>query len=114
MNLDQDKLEALERLPLLRGKHRSRAEGQCAMELVSYLAGEPWSDAPACACPILTAFVVRYNDNSDDEQRQLLKPFLPALIGTRGDGKSELRAWLALDWFVREAMPAWLDLAGSA
>lgn len=34
-------------------------------------------------------------------QRQTLKPFLPRMVGTAGDGQDEARAYLALDWLVR-------------
>lgn len=31
----------------------------CVMQMVSYVANEPWSDQPECACPILTQFAIR-------------------------------------------------------
>jgi hypothetical protein len=38
-----------ELVPVLsRGKHRNPRRGACFMELASYLAGERWSDQPAC------------------------------------------------------------------
>ena len=41
-------------LPVLsRGKHRNPRKGACFMELASYLAGERWSDHPACTHPLL-------------------------------------------------------------
>src|SRR6266545_4298303 len=36
------------------GKHRSPRTGACFMELASLLAGERWSDHPACTHPLLT------------------------------------------------------------
>ena len=42
---------------------------------------------------------------------RLLKPLLPRLIGTRATPEiHERRSYLALDWLIREATPAWLDL----
>ena len=38
---------------LSRGKHRNPRKGACFMEFASYLAGEPWSDHPACTHPLL-------------------------------------------------------------
>ena len=35
------------------GGHGGIDEGMCVMEAVAYVAGEPWSDAPACACPVI-------------------------------------------------------------
>ena len=43
-------------LPILSpGRHRSPRTGACFMELASLLAGEPWSDHPACTHPLLAA-----------------------------------------------------------
>jgi hypothetical protein len=75
--------------------------------------GEKHTAAPSCTSPVLTSFLVRLNDSLPDEARQQLKPYLPKVIGTRGDGKDELRGWLASDWLIRTALPTWLDLAGA-
>ena len=43
-------------LPVLsRGKHRNPRKGACFMEFASLLAGERWSDHPACTHPLLAA-----------------------------------------------------------
>jgi hypothetical protein len=42
---------------LRRGKHASPEKGVCVMELASMLAGEPFSDRPACACPLTAALL---------------------------------------------------------
>jgi len=64
------------------GAHPSRAAGMCAMEFVSYIAGEPHSYDPACVSPLLTGFTIRLNDHMNESVRQRLKPFLPRLVGT--------------------------------
>ena len=46
----------LETITLEKGAHASFAKGVCAMELVSYIAGEPFSDHPKCTSPVLAAF----------------------------------------------------------
>src|SRR6266702_1305133 len=51
---------------LSRGKHRSPRKGACFMELASYLAGERWSDHPACT-------------------RARLAELIPSVIGLAGD-----------------------------
>ena len=109
--IEQSRLEELERLTLMKGSHAAREAGMCSMELVAYIAGEPHSDHPACACPVLTSYVIGLNDAWDDEQRQKLKPYLVALVGTRDDAKRELRGWMAIDWIVREFTPTWLEAA---
>lgn len=73
-------------LPVLsRGKHRNPRKGACFMELASYLAGERWSDHPACTHPLL-AFVARLvNDHTSDEGRSRLAELIPSVIGLTGD-----------------------------
>jgi hypothetical protein len=97
---------------LSKGSHPTPDAGRCAMEWVSYLAGEPHSDQPVCVSPVLKAFCISFNDALDDEQRQKLRPYLARTIGTAGDGLDEQRAWMAADWLIRTFTPAWLDLAG--
>lgn len=46
---------------LKHGSHKSFEDGACLMECVAFVAGEPHSDAPACASPVLTRFGVRLN-----------------------------------------------------
>jgi len=112
MTVQPDLLSILDTIELDKGSHTSIDQGACVLELVSYVAGEPWSDHPACASPVLTNFCISLNDRWDTEQRQTLKPFIPRIVGTRDDGKDELRGYLALDWLIRTYTPAWLDLAG--
>ena len=111
--LPPEKLALIEGLRLAKGAHKNIEAGACAMELVSFIAGEPWSDHPACVCPVLGAFVRSWNDGlSDGERDPLLRPLLGRLIGTRGsDELAERRALMAADWLVRVNTPAWLRLA---
>jgi len=77
-----DALTNVKTVQLVAGAH-SPAEGKaCVMEVVSMLYGEPFSDAPACACPVLSAFARRFNDWLTDEERQLLWPFTLRLGNT--------------------------------
>jgi hypothetical protein len=72
-------------LPLLsRGKHRKPRNGACVMEYASYLAGEKWSDHPACTHPLLGELARQVNDFSSDEARQVLVEFVPDMIGLTG------------------------------
>jgi hypothetical protein len=98
---------------LSHGKHDDPADGRCAMEWVAYLAGEPHTDQPVCVSPILRTYGIALNDAWDDEQRQKLRPYLARCIGTAGDGRDKERAWLCVDWLIREYAPAWLDLVPS-
>ena len=96
---------------LAHGTHATPAQGRCAMEWVSYLAGEPHSDHPRCVSPVLRAFCTMLNDALEDGPRQRLRPYLARTIGTAGDGLDEARSWIALDWLVRSYAPAWLAAA---
>jgi len=67
------------------GKHRTPRSGGCFMEFASYLAGERWSDHPACTHPAL-AFLARLtNDCSSDRNRSQLAELIPSVIGLNGD-----------------------------
>ena len=94
------------------GAHASPDDGRCAMEWVSYLAGEPHSDQPRCVSPVMRAFCIALNDGLEESPRQRLRPYLARTIGTAGDGIDATRAWLALDWLIRTHTPTWLAAAG--
>jgi hypothetical protein len=55
------------------------------MELASLLAGEPFSDHPACTHPLLAAVARQVNDHTSDAGRQRLAELIPSLIGLTGD-----------------------------
>jgi hypothetical protein len=99
--------------PLGRGSH-TPGHDVCVMEAVAYVAGEPWSDHPQCACPVITSFLIAWNDGlADDERDALLRPLVPRIVGTRSTATVEhRRALMAVDWLVRDHAPAWLRLAG--
>lgn len=86
-------------LPILsRGKHESPVAGACFMEYASFLAGERWSDAPACTMPLLATAARLVNDLVDDVTRQSLAVHIPRVIGTATDDlvlQVRLAAWCA-------------------
>src|SRR4051795_9579975 len=77
---------------LSRGKHRSPRRGACFMEFASFLAGERWSDHPACTHPLLAQLARQINDVTGDAGRRRLVPLIPSVVGRLGDG----RTWLTL------------------
>jgi hypothetical protein len=84
MSRDDRQLPAL--LPTLsRGKHRSPRKGACFMEFASLLAGERWSDHPACTHPLLAAVARQVNDLTSDAGRARLTELIPSVIGLTGD-----------------------------
>jgi hypothetical protein len=112
--LDLDKIE------LQHGGHDAPPDGtnpadiaMCVMEAVAYVAGEPWSDHPKCASPMLTEFLIRLNDRLSHENRQLLKPYIVRLVETNtGLADEETRKWMLRDWLVHEWGAARLRAAG--
>jgi len=110
----EDRLRKFESWSLKSGAH-SPDSTFCVMEAVAFVAGEPWSDHPECACPIISSFLRSWNDSlpSDAERDRLLKPLIPELVNTRRTKKIELaRGLMAADWLIRVHTPAWLRLAG--
>ena len=90
---------------------------RCLFEWYNWLTRHQHTDdRPPGVSPVLHQFGMRLNDVLPDGTRQQLVRFLPngadRLAGTAGDGKDEVRGYLALDWLVRVSLPAWLDLAG--
>lgn len=62
-------------LPVLSsGTHLTPDDGACVMELVSVLAGEPFSDQPHCTDPTLATVARVVNDEMSDRARQTLIP----------------------------------------
>ncbi|WP_433500747.1 hypothetical protein ACQP1K_10810 [Sphaerimonospora sp. CA-214678] len=55
------------------------------MELASYLAGERWSDRPACTHPLLAGLARLVNDHTSDSARHRLAALIPSVIGVTGD-----------------------------
>lgn len=93
-----------DRLPVLsRGKHRSPRKGACFMELASYLAGEKWSDHPACTHPLLAGVARSVNDHISDEGRPRLAILIPSVIGLTSDDPHAI-AHIALRC-ARKALP---------
>ncbi|GAA4432382.1 hypothetical protein GCM10023169_38050 [Georgenia halophila] len=69
-------------LPMLgRGKHRNPRKGACFMELASHLAGERWSDRPACTHRLLGHLARLVNDCTSDAARPRLATLVPSVIG---------------------------------
>ncbi len=111
-----ERLAQLAELPIHRSSHSTFESGHCAMELVAWLANEPHSDRPSCACPVISRFVVNWNDGIkiDEERTAALRPLLPIIVGTRSTKDVERRrGWLCADWAVRDSAPAWLEWAAS-
>ena len=55
------------------------------MEMASFLAGERWSDHPACTHPLLAALARLVNDHTSDAGRGELVELIPSVVGLTSD-----------------------------
>lgn len=79
-------LSRLDIMPILSaGRHRSPRSGACFMEFASYLAGERWSDHPACTHAGLAHLARAVNDLTSNEGRSRLTSLIPSVIGLTSD-----------------------------
>ena len=111
-------------ITLARGSHPAPPDDcgnpeRCLFEAYNRAARHTHTDSrPPGVSPVLHRFGMRLNDLLPDEKRQRLAIYLPKpgvpspLDGTAHDGRDVTRAYMAADWAVRTAAPAWLDLAG--
>ena len=85
MNSLETNEQKLAGITLKLGIHADREDGMCAMEAAAYLAGEPHTDHPVCACPAITTFVINWNDSLPDDaaRNRWIKPLVPLLVGSR-------------------------------
>jgi hypothetical protein len=56
------------------------------MEMASVLAGQPWSDHPACTHPLLAQLARLVNDHTTDAARDRLAVHIPSVVGLTGGG----------------------------
>ena len=96
-----------------KGAHGSFQDGNCAMELVAFMAGEAHSDHPICSSPLIGDFVRAWNDAMDVTERQRLAPYLIRVVGTAGTEEQELeRRKMLRDWIFGVLVPTNLRTAG--
>ena len=90
--------------------HSGPDQGMCVMEMVSFLAGEEWSDNPPCSSPIISRFCQVINDRMGQEFRDRLQTYVPRLIGTASPEHDADRAgylvWSSIRVFAPIAMRA--------
>jgi len=88
------------------GAHAKPSDGACLMEYVSLLAGESWSDHPACTHPVLAAAARVINDRLDDGNRHLLIPLIGRLMGTAGPVDDDALILWCKQWALAAARSA--------
>jgi hypothetical protein len=92
-----------------RGVHANPHRGCNVLEYASVLAGERWSSRPRSVHPALADVADMVNDQMTDDNRQLLAPLAPWLLGT---GTADLRAWPAIAGACIRAALAWASEPG--
>jgi hypothetical protein len=86
--------------------------GLTIMEAVSHVAGVPLSERPSCTSVLLAKFVSDWADDLDDVERdRLFIPLVPHLVGAHRVNAAYF-GHLAMAWLLRDALPAWLRVAG--
>lgn len=87
------------------GDHQPGEGKACAMEYVSVLAGEPFSDEPACTNHIIAVVVQNINDALSDTARPRLIPYLERLARS-GYDSPELTLAMAIHCGANPPGPA--------
>jgi hypothetical protein len=78
------------------------------MELASMLAGEPFTDQPESACPVIASFLRAYNDVVDDSRRQDLYAYASKVVGsTRSAAVQRARADRLAAWALEMRQRRW-------
>jgi hypothetical protein len=92
-------------LPVLsHGSHGYPTEGACVMEMVSFLAGERFSDDPECVNYIIKAQAISINDLVSDDNRNQIALMIPRFMNTQ-----DLNDNLEFTKEAREARVAFLE-----
>jgi hypothetical protein len=97
---------------LRKGHSDNPARGACAMDAVNWLVHGKHGDAPECACPIITKYVIAGNDAMPDDVRQRLIPYLHRIAGSRSAKHEAARLRVIVLGAVRVFVPLSLDAVG--
>jgi hypothetical protein len=90
-----DPAAAPDLMPVLaRGRHKDPTRGACFLEYTSLLAGEAFSDEPACVDRELAAILRQANDRLTDADRPHLVPLLGRAVGLVVPPPSTVAGWV--------------------
>lgn len=100
-------IDTLAKIKLSHGKHDSAKDGLCVMECVAYVAGEPHTDHPECACPVVTEVAIYANDYYQPQHGEALARRVVELAGSKvGPTPTHARIYFLSDYVFRIALPA--------
>ena len=98
--------EVLSRIPLSPGKHYENAAQKCVMECVAFVMGEPHTDHPRCACPVVTRIAMHVNDGFvPNDGGDLSRRILQLAGSNRGEAVTRERAYFLTDYAFRTLVP---------
>lgn len=102
-------------MPVLsKGSHIKPSQGACVMEMVSFLAGEEWSDTPDCSNRRITIAAQLVNDNVENRNRHLILKDFDRLFNTALSVEDDTKFALALaDYFGAPPNSIIIELSGS-
>jgi hypothetical protein len=104
MDVDRRLEHLCERITLVKGVGSRRRGELCVMSFVALLAGEPHTDHPASASPLIRNLAILVNDAMPEEARQRLKPFAARIVGTN-DGCDRDRVEVLRQSLAMEILP---------
>lgn len=94
-------------IPVLsHGGHKNPKDGACVMEMVSYIAGEHWTDRPDCVHEVIQEIARNVNDFVSDDNRNVITEMIPRFIGT-----DKIKGKKRLTQLTAEKMQAHPDMA---
>ena len=94
---------------LRRGKTDHPANGACLLDAGMWLVYGRIGDEPPCSCPVIRRYGIGLNDTMDDEQRQLLKPFILRIVGNRDPAAEPERLHYIVLETARQVVPLALE-----
>ena len=111
--------EQLANVELKHGSHSSIKQGHCAIEWLSYVANEPFSDSPPCMREkgTLRSMAIKMNDRMPEAVRNSVafkRAILACLTAEASPEMEKRRAFRAADWAVRESTPFAFESAAAA
>lgn len=82
-----ERLALLPKLTVYSGNHKEPSNGEpagCANELISWVAGLPWSDHPECTDSRLSDLIIAVNDGITDKEKrsEYMRKVIPLAINT--------------------------------
>ena len=97
---------------LRRGHSDDPSQGACAMDAINWLVHGKHGDAPACACPVISAYVRQGNDEMPTGIRQRLLGYLHRIAGSRCPAHRAARLRVLVLAAARVFAPRAMDAAG--